>query len=282
MQIGKHPAIRNAVRIVSGFSYVASMLLPAFGEPDSAHKLLWWKGYSVLAMGWLGIFNLQFAWLGNLAIAISLIRPSKALSAILTFCAISALLWHELPTDATTKYIRDFGPGYYAWLFALIGAAVVPFLGVPLKFTSVIFLKQNLSFRRPRSSRDDASTMPRARPNVQVGPLSRWVVTIMDGRVVALDPTKSKREIALDSLDSVIIETTGDGPYRADIWWLLYGPDGKLACAFPQGPSGETMVVETLMSLPDFDHRAMIEAETALHGAIFPVWKRRGHEKPMR
>ncbi|WP_421375420.1 hypothetical protein ACOCG7_10630 [Paraburkholderia sp. DD10] len=51
------------------FLYIASILLPAFAELDSAHKLLWWKGHSVLAMGWLGIFNFQFAWFGDRVIA---------------------------------------------------------------------------------------------------------------------------------------------------------------------------------------------------------------------
>ncbi|WP_143031944.1 hypothetical protein [Paraburkholderia terricola] len=41
----------------------------SFAELDSAHKLLWWKGHSVLAMGWLGIFNFQFAWFGDRVIA---------------------------------------------------------------------------------------------------------------------------------------------------------------------------------------------------------------------
>ena len=36
-----------------------------------------------------------------------------------------------------------------------------------------------------------------------------------------------------------MIETNDSGPFGADVWWLLFGADDRIAVAFPQGATGE-------------------------------------------
>jgi hypothetical protein len=78
----------------------------------------------------------------------------------------------------------------------------------------------------------------------------------------------------MSDLSGVMIETNDSGPFGPDVWWLLFGADDRLACAFPQGAVGEQVVVNSLLGLPGFDHEAMIMAMGSTSNAVFPVWRR--------
>jgi len=80
-------------------------------------------------------------------------------------------------------------------------------------------------------------------------------------------------ELRKIDLGGVIIETNDSGPWGADVWWLLFGSDDKVAVAFPQGASGEKAVVDYLIALPGFDHGAMIDAMQSADNNVFPVWR---------
>ncbi|MFD2578104.1 hypothetical protein ACFSTD_04640 [Novosphingobium colocasiae] len=60
----------------------------------------------------------------------------------------------------------------------------------------------------------------------------------------------------------------------ADLWWLLYSADKKLACAFPQGAAGETAMIEFLFALPGFDHAEMTLAMRSTDNATFMLWQK--------
>ena len=82
------------------------------------------------------------------------------------------------------------------------------------------------------------------------------------------------KSVSKADLSGVIIETNDSGPWGADVWWLIFGGDDQLACAFPQGAAGEKAVIDFLMLLPSFDHSEMIKAMTSTGKAVFPVWRR--------
>ena len=86
--------------------------------------------------------------------------------------------------------------------------------------------------------------------------------------------------LALAELNGVMIETNDSGPFGADVWWLLFGADDRVAVAFPQGAAGEQAAIDWLAGLPGFDHDAMIMAMGSTANAVFPVWRRasRGRE----
>lgn len=100
-----------------------------------------------------------------------------------------------------------------------------------------------------------------------------WIVDALEDRINVTEPDGKTKFVGLDDLRGVVIETNDSGPFGADVWWLLFGADEKVACAFPQGASGEKAVVDRLMSLPGFDHEAMIMAMGSTGNAVFPVWR---------
>ena len=101
-----------------------------------------------------------------------------------------------------------------------------------------------------------------------------WTVDMVDGLISAVDPDGETRSVALDDLSGIMIETNDSGPFGANVWWLLFGTDDQLACAFPQGAVGDKEAVDWLLGLPGFDHEAMIMAMGSTGNAVFPVWRR--------
>lgn len=76
------------------------------------------------------------------------------------------------------------------------------------------------------------------------------------------------------SLAGVMIETNDSGPWGADVWWLMFDENDQLACAFPQGATGESDAIDFFMQLGGFDNEAMIAAMGSTDNAVFPVWRR--------
>jgi len=77
-----------------------------------------------------------------------------------------------------------------------------------------------------------------------------------------------------DDLSGVAIQTNDTGPWGADVWWLLFGCNDQLSCAFPQGATGESALIDYLFALPSFDHGEMIKAMTSTENVTFAVWRR--------
>ena len=106
-------------------------------------------------------------------------------------------------------------------------------------------------------------------------PESRWVIAVEDERIIVCDEAGQAKSIAKSDLFVVAIETNDSGPWGADLWWLLFNGSDQLACAFPQGATGEQAAIDYFMALPSFDHGEMFEAMTCTDKAIFLVWRRR-------
>jgi hypothetical protein len=107
----------------------------------------------------------------------------------------------------------------------------------------------------------------------QVEPEAAYVASF-DGSVVAVrDPEGGVRQLPISDLRGVIIETNDSGPWGADLWWLLFGPDDRISIAFPSGATDEQIVVDRLMALPGFDFEAMTNAMSSTDVAVFPVWR---------
>ena len=104
-------------------------------------------------------------------------------------------------------------------------------------------------------------------------PESQWIVTIAGERVQVADPKGDVRGVARADLHSIVIETNDSGPWGADFWWLLIGPDGQVACTYPQGATGEQDAMDWLFTLPGFDHEAMIQASASTGNAFFELWR---------
>ncbi|RQU80024.1 hypothetical protein DF141_04245 [Burkholderia cenocepacia] len=285
MQIRSTSSRLNLARVVIVALYVASLLLPVAAEPPNAvGAVSWLHGYTVLALGPLAILDLQFAWLGNPLLVVALLRPSRTVSALLAVVVVFALGWHTIPTDANYETIRTFGAGYYLWIAAMVGAAALPWIdgrerqdgvtrsGAVGAVDGVVpngAVTGTGGLARPNAA--PASTRPPAR---QRG----WTVTATDTRIASTDQAGTTRGIALSDLGAILIETNDQGPFVSDVWWILFDTNKQFACAFPQDAEGAKAAVDRLLDLPGIDHRKVIDAQTSIQNATFPIWERAARE----
>lgn len=107
-----------------------------------------------------------------------------------------------------------------------------------------------------------------------LAPESKWVISMDNGRISVRDDAGAVRSILKDHLSGIAIETNDSGPWGADVWWLLFGKDDQLACASPQGATGEDTMIDYFTALPSFDHGEMIKAMASTDNAVFAVWRR--------
>ncbi|MCA8008170.1 hypothetical protein [Burkholderia cenocepacia] len=287
MQIRSASPRLNLARVVIVASYIASLLLPVAAEPpNAAGAVSWWHGYTVLALGGLAILDLQFAWLGNPLLVVALLRPSRTVSALLAGVVVFALGWHTIPTDANYETIRTFGAGYYLWIAAMVGAAALPWIDGRERQDGVApsVAAGAAGGAAPTGTGTGTGTGAvagsTARSNAARSSTRQngWTVTATDTRIEATDGTGAMRGIALSDLGAIVIETNDQGPFASDVWWILFETNQQFACAFPQDAEGAKAAIDRLLDLPGIDHRKVIDAQTSIQNATFPIWERRASE----
>jgi hypothetical protein len=74
-----------------------------------------------------------------------------------------------------------------------------------------------------------------------------------------------------DTLRAVLIETSDDGPFAEDLWWILIDADGH--CTIPQEAGTEALLAR-LQKLPGFDNEAVIAAMSSVENQRFLCWQR--------
>ncbi|HGO6077521.1 hypothetical protein KDX27_07065 [Burkholderia cenocepacia] len=287
MQIRSASPRLNLARVVIVASYIASLLLPVAAEPpNAAGAVSWWHGYTVLALGGLAILDLQFAWLGNPLLVVALLRPSRTVSALLAGVVVFALGWHTIPTDANYETIRTFGAGYYLWIAAMVGAAALPWIDGRERQDGVApsVAAGAAGGAAPTGTGTGTGTGAvagsTARSNAARSSTRQngWAVTATDTRIEATDGTGAMRGIALSDLGAIVIETNDQGPFASDVWWILFETNRQFACAFPQDAEGAKAAIDRLLDLPGIDHRKVIDAQTSIQNATFPIWARTAGE----
>lgn len=100
---------------------------------------------------------------------------------------------------------------------------------------------------------------------------SAVTVEIKDDLVTASYPDGSTQTIDWITLQRVEIHTNDSGPWGADVWWILFGPDGQ--CSYPGGATGEAEILERLQRLPGFDNDQLIEAMGCTANRRFTCWQ---------
>ena len=111
--------------------WLLSLVVPAAGWGHGPGAI--GPGWSLLLIGWLGIFNGQFGWFANLPFLLSMPaaigrrQPPTLLflfaSLAIALPAIQTLGWTDVQTDSG-RFPVAIGPGYYLWLVALLAQAV--------------------------------------------------------------------------------------------------------------------------------------------------------------
>lgn len=110
--------------------------------------------------------------------------------------------------------------------------------------------------------------------SARLEPEARWQVTTDSTAIQICDDKGETKALAWDDLSAILIETNDSGPWGADVWWLLLGADDHVACAYPQGATGEAAALDIFMALEGFDHAQMTAAMGSAENAIFPVWRK--------
>ena len=99
-------------------------------------------------------------------------------------------------------------------------------------------------------------------------------ITFDDRTITVRYPDGDTCAIGWDELTLVGIKTTDEGPFVADVFWGLHGPDGKPQVVYPQGATGEgELLAEMQRRLADFDNRQLIEAMGSTGNAFFVIWQ---------
>ena len=78
-----------------------------------------------------------------------------------------------------------------------------------------------------------------------------------DDMIVCSARRQDDQRIKMSDLGAVYVETDDNGPWGADVWWLLNDRSGETKVAFPQGAVGEDAVLARLRLLPGFEVKGM-------------------------
>lgn len=104
------------------------------------------------------------------------------------------------------------------------------------------------------------------------------VVVAFDASVITVRyPNGDTRRIGWDELTAVGVTTTDEGPFVADVFWGLHGPDGRPQAVYPGGATGEgELLAEMQRRLDGFDNARLIEAMGSTGNASFLLWQAGG------
>jgi hypothetical protein len=102
-------------------------------------------------------------------------------------------------------------------------------------------------------------------------PESLCVVTLSETGVSCTRPGGLRESVAWDDLRRVEIITTDQGPFAADVLWVLHG--SSTGCVVPQGATGEPELLARLQALPGFRNDAVIQAMGSTENARFVCWE---------
>src|SRR5687768_3215666 len=97
-------------------------------------------------------------------------------------------------------------------------------------------------------------------------------VEVTDSAITYHRPDGISRSVRWDDLQAVLLQTTDEGPFVMDVWWVLIDADGH--CIIPQEVSGEAELLEQLQKLPGFDNEAVIAAMSSVENQQFVCWQR--------
>ena len=93
---------------------------------------------------------------------------------------------------------------------------------------------------------------------------AQFVVEVtQDDEIVCRAPKQAEQRIRIRDLAAVYVETKDNGPWGADVWWLLNDNTGQTKVAFPQYATGELEALFRLQQLPGFAIRGMNSTDNA-------------------
>jgi hypothetical protein len=118
-------------------------------------------------------------------------------------------------------------------------------------------------FKKSETSSTNAKLMPEA----------CVIVSFDDELIKSSRPNGLVEKVKWYDLKAVIIETTDDGPFAPDVFWILVGGN-QTGCVFPGGATGEKEILEEMQKrLKGFDNETLIQAMGSCNNNKFLIWK---------
>jgi hypothetical protein len=111
--------------------------------------------------------------------------------------------------------------------------------------------------------------------NVVLHPEAQNIITFDTDKIAVTYPNGEIRSVCWSDLTMIGIRTTDEGPFVADVFWGLHGPDKAPEVVYPQGATGEQeLLAELQRRVPDLDNRKLIEAMGCTDNAFFLLWEK--------
>jgi hypothetical protein len=114
----------------------------------------------------------------------------------------------------------------------------------------------------------------RPTPASHLEPECYFIIKVCDSEVRCTRPDGHVERVAWDDLQTVIVQTTSDGPCLPDVFWILAGSSASSGCVIPQGATGGTILLQRLQKLPGFDGDAFLNAMSCTDDRKFLCWQR--------
>lgn len=102
------------------------------------------------------------------------------------------------------------------------------------------------------------------------------VVTWDETEIVCRFPDDETKHLLWSDLRAVLIETTDDGPWMEDVYFLLFSDVLEQSFSIPQCAEGSQDLLERLMQLPEFNDKAVISAMGSTSNRSFLCWEKPG------
>ena len=97
-------------------------------------------------------------------------------------------------------------------------------------------------------------------------------VEITDEWIVCRRGETRRDAVRWADLKAVLLETTDQGPFRNDVFWVLVGESSR--CVVPQEAEGSQQLLAKLQTLAGFDSGAVIEAMGTSENRTFVCWRK--------
>lgn len=110
------------------------------------------------------------------------------------------------------------------------------------------------------------------KPLVKVAPYLRTSYSLFGQTITETRPLGRKVSVRIDELDEIGVETTDQGPFIEDVYWIL--KQGDVSIRIPQPHPIFEMLMDRLGSLEGFDWKPFNEAMCCTDNRYFLCWRK--------
>jgi len=103
--------------------------------------------------------------------------------------------------------------------------------------------------------------------------MSDYASITFDEELIRYEAGGEAIELRWDALIGIAIETTDQGPFVEDVFYILAGENNTIIC--PSEAKGSQELLTRLQQLHNFDNEAVIAAMTSTSNQTFICWEKK-------